>query len=574
MHDLVIRGGSVVDGTGAPARTADVAITDGVVVEVGRVDGSCREVVEADGALVTPGFVDIHTHYDGQATWDPLLTPSGWHGVTTVVMGNCGVGFAPVRPERHEWLIGLMEGVEDIPGAALSVGIQWGWESFPEYLDAIDRAPKALDIGTQVPHGAVRGYVMGDRGAKNGPATADDIEAMASIVRDGMLAGALGFSTSRTIAHRAIDGEPVPGTYAAEDELFGIGRVLGELGTGVFELAPAGALGEDLAAPAKEVAWMHRLAAETGRPVSFALNQNNADPELWRTLLDLSSEANAAGAQVRPQVHGRTVSILLGFQTFHPLSFTPVWRTAGLGLVPWTQQVARIENDPELRATLVEQLQVLDDNPIVQGFMSPQRVYVLGDPPVYEPGAEASVAGIAAARSADVWATFLDLLLVDSGRELLNSPVLNYSHGNLDATREMLVHPTSVFGLGDGGAHASQTSDASTTTFLLSYWARDRAHDRLPLEHAVHKLTAATADMYGLGDRGRLVPGKKGDANVIDFAGLGLLRPELASDLPGGASRLVQRATGYISTINAGQITFVDGEETGARPGVLLRGAR
>src|SRR3954452_5626920 len=277
MHDLVIRGGTVVDGTGAPSRTADVAITDGVVTEVGVVEGAARRTIDADGALVTPGFVDIHTHYDGQATWDPLLTPSGWHGVTTVVMGNCGVGFAPVQPDRHEWLIGLMEGVEDIPGAALSAGIQWGWESFPEYLDVIDALPKAIDIGAQVPHGAVRGYVMGERGAKNEPATPEDIDAMAAIVREGIRAGALGFSTSRTLAHRAIDGEPVPGTFAAEDELFGLGAVLGELGTGVFELAPAGALGEDLAAPDREMAWMRRLAAETGRNVVFGLTQNNAD---------------------------------------------------------------------------------------------------------------------------------------------------------------------------------------------------------------------------------------------------------------------------------------------------------
>src|SRR5689334_10732022 len=300
MHDLVIRGGTVVDGTGAPARTADVAITGGVVTEVGQVDGAARQTIDADGALVTPGFVDIHTHYDGQATWDPLLTPSGWHGVTTVVMGNCGVGFAPVEPTRHEWLIGLMEGVEDIPGAALAAGIKWGWETFPEYLDAIDVVPKALDIGTQVPHGAVRSYVMGERGAHNEPATAEDIEAMAAIVRDGIRAGALGFSTSRTLAHRAIDGEPVPGTFAAEDELFGIGRVLGELGTGVFELAPAGALGEDLDAPDREMAWMRKLSAAIKRPVTFALTQNDHDPEAWRHMLELCSQASAEGARVRP----------------------------------------------------------------------------------------------------------------------------------------------------------------------------------------------------------------------------------------------------------------------------------
>src|SRR2546423_3506267 len=298
MDDLVIRGGTVVDGTGAPARTADVAITDGIVTEVGRVDGTARQEIDADGLLVTPGFVDIHTHYDGQITWDPLLTPSCWHGVTTIVMGNCGVGFAPVAPDRHEWLIGLMEGVEDIPGAALSAGIHWGWESFPEYLDAVDTVPKSIDVGAQVPHGAVRGYVMGERGAKNEPATADDIAAMAAIVREGIRAGALGFSTSRTLAHRAIDGEPVPGTFAAEDELFGIGRVLGELGTGVFELAPAGALGEDLAAPEKEVAWMRRLAAATGRPITYALNQNNNHPQPGRQPPSFSPDAARGGPPV------------------------------------------------------------------------------------------------------------------------------------------------------------------------------------------------------------------------------------------------------------------------------------
>jgi N-acyl-D-aspartate/D-glutamate deacylase len=572
-HDLVIRGGTLVDGTGAPPRTADVAIRDGRVAEVGRVEGRGREELDADGALVTPGFVDIHTHYDGQATWDEQLTPSCWHGVTTVVMGNCGVGFAPVAPDRHEWLIGLMEGVEDIPGAALSAGIQWGWESFPEFLDALDARPYVMDLGTQVPHGAVRGYVMGERGARNEPATPEDIDAMAAIVKAGVAAGALGFSTSRTLAHRAIDGEPVPGTFAAEDELFGIGAALGELGTGVFELAPAGILGEDLAAPEREMDWMQRLSAAIARPVTFAMSQNDADPDSWRRLLDLSADAAARGLSVRPQVHGRTVSLLLGFQTFHPLAFTPAWSAAGLGLLPWQEQVARLEADRDLAARIVADAGAMRGDPMVS-FMRPSRVYVLGDPPVYEPGPERSVRAIAAERGLDEWAMMLELLLHDGGRELLNAPVLNYSHGNLDAVGEMLRHPTSAFGLGDGGAHAGQTCDASTTTFLLTHWARDRAHGRLAVEDAVHKMTQATATLYGLGDRGVLAPGYVGDANVIDHERLQLRRPELVADLPGGATRLVQRADGFVTTIKGGVRTFVAGEDTGARPGSLLRGAR
>jgi N-acyl-D-aspartate/D-glutamate deacylase len=551
-----------------------VAITDGIVTEVGRVAGPARRTVSADGALVTPGFVDIHTHFDGQVTWDPLLTPTGWHGVTTVVMGNCGVGFAPCEPAQRDWLIGLMEGVEDIPGAALSAGIQWSWETFPEYLDAVDACPKALDVGTQVPHGAVRSYVMGQRGARNEPATPRDIEEMAVLVGEGIAAGALGFSTSRTLAHRAIDGEPVPGTFAAEDELFGIGRALGRAKAGVFELAAAGALGEDLAAPEKEVAWMRRLAAETGRPVSFALNQNNADPDQWHKLLYLSAEALAAGAPVRPQVTARTVSILLGFQTFHPFAFTPAWGQAGLGLLPWSEQVERVLADDELRSRMLQDATRFDEDPVIQGFMSPSRCYVLGDPPNYEPSAADSVAGIAAARGNEVWTTFLDLLLVDGGRELINSPVLNYSNGNLEATREMLVHPATVFGLGDGGAHAGQTCDASTTTFMLSYWARDRLTGRLTVEEAVRQITSATADLYGLGDRGRLVPGMVGDLNVIDHETLRLRRPELVNDLPGRARRLVQRADGYVATFKAGESILENGEATGATPGRLLRGAR
>lgn len=534
MHDLVIRAGTVVDGLGNRARTADVAVTGGVITEVGKVEGAATQEIDADGAVVTPGFVDIHTHYDGQITWDPLLTPSCWHGVTTIVMGNCGVGFAPVRPEKRDWLIGLMEGVEDIPGAALSAGIRWDWETFPEFLSAIDKLPKAIDVGTQVPHGAVRGYVMGERGARNEPATIDDIASMAEFVKEGLAAGALGFSTSRTLAHRAIDGEPVPGTFAAEDELFGIGAALGELGTGVFELAPAGALGEDLAAPEKEMSWMRRLSAAIGRPVTFALNQNNADPGAYRRLLDLAAEAATEGVAVRPQVHGRTVSLLLGLQTFHAFNFVPAW--SEIALLAWDEQAVRMR-DPDLRRRLVAGAEAMKDDPIITGFMHPSRTFPLGDPPNYEPPPDTSVAATAGAAHRSPWEELYDRLLDDGGRELLNAPVLNYSDGNLDAAGEMLTHPTTVFGLGDGGAHAGQTCDASTTTFMLSYWARDREHGKLDLEEAVRKLTSATADTFGLTDRGRLVPGAKADVNVIDFESLGSNVPaswRIFPGLPGG----------------------------------------
>jgi N-acyl-D-aspartate/D-glutamate deacylase len=570
VADVVIRGGTVVDGTGAPARTADVAIEDGRIVEVGRVDGTARREVDADGLLVTPGFVDIHTHYDGQVTWDPLLTPSCWHGVTTVVMGNCGVGFAPVEPDRREWIVELMEGVEDIPGAALSAGIRWSWSSFPEYLDMLDRETLALDVGTQVPHGAVRAFVMGERGAHNEPATPEDIVAMAAIVEEGIAAGALGLSTSRTIMHTAVNGEPVPGTFAAEDELFGLGDALARAGRGVFELAPAGAMGEDVLAADREIAWMRRLGKRIGRPITFAMTQNATDPDEWRKFLHEAEQARAAGSDIRPQVHARTVSLLIGLSTFCPIMFCPTW--SEVALLDRDDQLAALAR-PEVKERFVAEMSVLGE-PITT-FMSPERMFPLGDPPEYEPSPEASVAGMARRAQVDPWSFLYDQLLVDEGRELLNSPVLNYVGGNLDPSYEMLSSPITAFGLGDGGAHAGQTCDASSTTFLLTHWARDRSRGpRLRVEEAVAKMTSKTAALYGLGDRGVLAPGMLGDVNLIDFDRLQLHRPELVHDLPADAKRLVQRATGYVSTFKAGLETFHDGEDTGARPGRLLRGPR
>jgi N-acyl-D-amino-acid deacylase len=571
MHDLVIRGGTVVDGTGEPAFTGDVAITGGRIVERGRVEAGGREEIDASGRLVTPGFVDVHTHYDGQVTWDPQLTPSTWHGVTTIIMGNCGVGFAPARPDRHDWLIGLMEGVEDIPGAALSAGIQWAWETFPEFLDHLAALPLAIDVGTQVPHGAVRGYVMGDRGARNEPASSDDIELMARIVREGVEAGALGVSTSRTIAHRAIDGEPVPGTYAAEDELFALGRALSDAGTGVFELAPAGVMGEDLAASEQEMDWMRRLAAETGRPVTFAMVQHDMAPDQWRKMLDLALEAYEDGIPIRPQVAGRPIGLLLGLQTFHPLRDRPSYQA--IDALPLDEKVARMR-DPEVRRAILSETPVADPATAFVG-LGLDRIFRLGEPPDYEPLPEDSIAGLAVAAGLDPMEVLYDLLLEQDGRELLLRPLLGYSNFNHDPIREMVLHPTSALGLGDGGAHVGAICDASIETFMLTHWVRDRTRgERLPLELAVRKMTADTASLYGLGDRGTLEVGKKGDVNVIDLDRLQLHRPTMEYDLPGGARRLLQRATGYTATVVNGEVIVRDGEATGALPGQLIRGAR
>jgi N-acyl-D-aspartate/D-glutamate deacylase len=571
MHDLVIRGGTIVDGTGAAAFTGDLAIDGGTVTQIGRVDGEGREEIDATGQLVTPGFVDVHTHYDGQVTWDPHLTPSTWHGVTTIVMGNCGVGFAPAKPDEHDWLIGLMEGVEDIPGAALSAGIQWGWESFPEFLDVLETLPLAVDVGTQVPHGAVRGYVMGERGAKNQPATPADIEQMARIVREGVEAGALGVSTSRTIAHRAIDGEPVPGTYAAEDELFALGRALRDAGTGVFELAPAGVMGEDLAASEKEMDWMRRLAADTGRPVTFAMVQHDLAPDQWKKMLDLALEAYEDGVQIRPQVAGRPLGLLLGLQTFHPLRDRPSF--AVIDALPLDEKVARMR-DPEVRRAILSEAPVVDPRTSFIG-LGLDRIFRLGEPPDYEPLPEESIASLAAADGLDPTEVLYDLLLEQDGRELLMRPLLGYSNFTQDPIREMVLHPTSALGLGDGGAHVGAICDASIETYMLTHWVRDRTRgERLPVELVVRKMTSDTATLYGLGDRGALQPGMKGDVNVIDLDRLQLHRPEMVYDLPGGARRLLQRATGYTATIVSGEVVMRDGQPTGALPGRLLRGAR
>jgi N-acyl-D-aspartate/D-glutamate deacylase len=579
VHDLVIRGGTVVDGTGAQPRTADVAIDGSRIAAVGAAGGPAREILDARGLLVTPGFVDVHTHYDGQATWDPYLAPSCWHGVTTLVFGNCGVGFAPARRDRHEWLIGLMEGVEDIPGAALSAGLRWDWETFPEYLDALARMPRALDIGAQVPHGAVRAYVMGERGAANEVATPDDIAIMARLVRDALAAGALGFTTSRTVGHRAVDGRPVPGTFAGEDELMGIGTALAGVGRGVFEVAEAGTggrtAGDPIGAAEAEVAWMARLSAAIARPVSFLVMQSDEDPEAWRRLLALADEAAGQGADLVPQVAARPFGMLAGHQSrVNPFADRPTYRT--LGPLPFPERVARLR-DPDVRRRILDEQPAPGAEPgTLAALLGPAmyaRLFPLGDPPDYEPTAETSVAAVAAREGRPPEAVLYDLMLRHDGRELLFYPVLNYAGCTAEPIREMILHPRSVLGLGDGGAHCGIVCDASMTTFMLTHWVRDRRRGpRISLETAVRALTRDPAALYGLHDRGMLRPGLKADLNLIDLDRLRLRLPEMAFDLPTGARRLLQRADGYVATLVSGQVVMREGVPSGPLPGRLVRG--
>ncbi len=567
MHDLVIRGGTVVDGTGQAPRRADVAIDGDRIVAVGDDVGSGRREIDARGQIVAPGWVDIHTHYDGQVTWDTHLTPSGWNGVTTVVMGNCGVGFAPVRPGQQEFLIQLMEGVEDIPGTALAEGITWDWETFPEYLDAVDKMSRAIDVGAQVPHGAVRAYVMGERGAKNEESSADDIESMAQIVKEALQAGALGFSTSRTVLHRAKDGELVPGTSASEDELLGIGRVLGEVGHGVFQVA------SDLLPEENELAWMKKLSRETGQPVSFACLQNSIVPDQWKRLLKACEEDAEQGGRITPQVAQRPAGLLLGFEsTVHPfVFFTGYQAIAGLPIAERLERLA----DPAVRAS------ILADPPdfssysgvvalVANGF---DMHFPLGDPPDYEPPAEKSIASIAKREGRDPHEVAYDIMLERGGKGLIYLPMLGYTRGSLDEMREMMVHPLSVFGLSDGGAHCGVICDASVPTFLLTHWVRDRTRgERIPIEEVVAKQTQRTASFFGMDDRGVLAPGMKADVNVIDLDGLRIHSPEMVYDLPAQGRRLIQKVDGYRYTICSGQVIYEDGKPTGALPGKLVRG--
>ena len=567
MHDLVIRGGRVVDGTGAAARLADIAIDDGLITKVGAVSGKGEREIDAAGLTVTPGWVDIHTHYDGQATWDSYLSPSCWHGVTTAVMGNCGVGFAPARPDRHDWLIELMEGVEDIPGAALAEGINWTWETFPQYLDALDAMPRAVDIAAQVPHGSVRAYVMGERGARNEAATPDEITEMAAIVQESLEAGAVGFTTSRTQLHRSKDGEPVPGTYASADELLGIGRAMGRVGHGVFEMA------SDMVTAEDEFAWMSALAAETGRPVTFAMLQSPIQPDNWRELLRLTDEARRQGANVMAQIACRPTGLVLGWQsTVHPFSNRPAYKA--IADLPFDERLARLL-DPDVRAAILA-----DEPDSMEGlaallFYGFDRMFRLSrDGKLdYEPTADQSLAAEAARQGVKPDAIAYDMLMEDDGRGYVYMPLLNYALFNFDHIHDMLNHPATILSLSDGGAHCGVICDAGFPTYMLTHWVLGRTRGpRLTLEEVVKKQTHDTARLYGLNDRGVLAPGMKADINLIDLDALEILPPEMVFDLPANGRRLIQKAAGYRATLVSGVVTFEDGEATGALPGKLIRG--
>jgi N-acyl-D-amino-acid deacylase len=568
-YDLIIRGGTIVDGTGRPRFTGDVAVQGGLIAAVGKVTGTARREIDAGGKIVAPGWVDIHTHYDGQATWDQEMAPSSWHGVTTVVMGNCGVGFAPAAPDRHEWLIGLMEGVEDIPGTALAEGLKWDWESFPEYLDALERLPRSVDVATHVPHGAVRAYVLGDREKPGAIPTDEDIEAMAKIVEEGVRAGALGFSTSRTVIHKSVDGEVVPGTTATAEELIRIGRAMGRVGHGVFEMA------SDMKREWDEFSWMGALSRETGLPVTFAALQSIAKELPLSEQIEEMTRQNAAGANIVAQIALRGNGIVMNWRgTVHPFRFRPSW--AAIEALPWEAQLAKLR-DPAFKAQLLGEANVYLESDIIHLLRAISEGWAgqfeMDESFDYEPQADASVAARAAAAGVSPESYAYDLMLADDGTGFIYLPILNYADGNLDFLEELQAREDCVNSLSDGGAHCGTICDAASPTFMLQHWVRDRKRgQRLSLEQAVKRQCHDTARLYGLNDRGVLTPGALADINVIDMEALRLGKPWLAFDLPAGGKRLLQKTDGYVWTIKSGEVTFENGTWTGAVPGVLVRG--
>lgn len=569
MFDLVIRNGTVIDGTGSPAIKADVGIVAGQIASVSATPlPPGREELDATGLLVTPGFVDIHTHYDGHATWSSSLSPSSAHGVTTVVIGNCGIGFAPCRQEDREQLIQLMEGVEDIPEVVMTEGLPWNWESFPEYLDVLAAIPHDVDIAAYVPHSALRVYAMGKRGVNREPAHADDLARMVALLREALQAGAIGIATSRTLVHRTPQGELIPSHDATEDELHALAGALASEGRGVFQTV----MDLDEKTADEDFNLLRRIASRSGRPVSFSLLQPLNHPGVWKQMLDLLGAADADGVPISAQVFGRPVGMLLGLDlSFHPFSFYPSYRE--IASYPLATRV-ELMRQPEWRKRILSEQPIDNGLPFLAYLARYEWMFELGEHPNYQPSLDQSISAIAAREGVSAEEVVYDMLLKDDGRNIIFLPRANYNDGNLDAALTMMRHPRTVLGLGDGGAHCGVICDASLPTFMLTYWARDRAGNGLSAEEAVRALSSEPADAVGLHDRGRIAPGFKADINLIDHDALTLHAPEMVADLPAGGRRLHQSANGYVATIVSGQITRRHDSGTGALPGRLIRGTQ
>lgn len=558
-YDLVVRGGTVIDGSGSVGRTADVAIKGGIIAEVGQVSGKGHEEIDANGSIVSPGFVDIHTHYDGLATWANRMNPSSHHGVTTAVMGNCGVGFAPVRSGDHNILVELMEGVEDIPGTALHEGLPWAWESFPDYMDFLSDRQFDMDIAAQLPHAALRVYVMGDRGAAREEATEHDIREMRRLTAQAITAGAIGFTSSRTLNHRSVNGDPTPSLTAAEAELVGIGQGLADADGGVIEMI------SDFKGLDREFdILMSMVDASGGAPMSISLAQSAGNPQGWRRILAKIDEANVAGRQVKAQVAPRAIGVLLGLTvTNNPFSDHATYRA--VSELPLEQRLKQMRM-PDFRETLLAER-------TDEGFLNRfHKIWALGSEWDYEPAPDQSIATLATKAGISPAAMAYDLMLENEGTGLLYYPFANYAEDTLDCCREMILAPNTVMGLGDGGAHVGAISDASFITYLLTHWGRDRKRGELiDLPTLIRAQTSDTARAVGFHDRGLIKPGLKGDLNIIDFDNLRSGLPHVLNDLPSGAPRLEQRATGYVATILNGAVTYREGIATGDLPGRLVR---
>jgi N-acyl-D-amino-acid deacylase len=567
-YDIVIRGGTVIDGSGSAPFQADVAVKNGLIVAVGTVEELGAEEIQAEGRLVTPGFVDIHTHYDGQITWENRLAPSSQHGVTTVLMGNCGVGFAPCKPEHRGMLVKVMEGVEDIPEVVMTEGVPWNWESFPEYLDALDRREADIDFAAQVAHGPVRVNVMGQRGADREAPTEADMAEMTRIVAEAVRAGAIGVTTSRSMAHRTTAGELAPTVTSEEQELMALAEGLRQAGTGVFQIIPGLHEGKD---PVVEIAMMRRLIERSGRPLSFSLMQTGQFAEAMPLTLELLSKATAEGVPIKAQVFPRGVGVMLGLDlSFHPFRYNPSYRA--IAQLPLAERVAAMR-DPDMRARLLAETPE-HENPIHVWFASQDSdLYPLGDPPNYEPSPEDTVGARAARSGITARELAYQIMMESDGKAIFLLPAANFVGGTLEPVRQMIEHPDALLALGDGGAHYGMICDSSFPTTLLAYWTRDRSKGpRLTLPRAVNALTRANAEAVGLTDRGLIAAGMKADINVIDYDRLQLHPPRVVADLPAGGKRMIQEADGYAVTIVSGVVTYREGVPTGALPGRLVRG--